>query len=391
MTFSSLLSLFALALIVEQNFSFSKIENLKGQKEIITSLKNLPKKDVDLAIIQFNGKSTQLFHEIEKLRKLYDYDFTGSYIFDSKQNYFTKLDRLEEFTKKFNGTAIAYYTSEEEDEEETFEALSNGFIAINSFIDSLIIDDIHSNQEKSNLLQTILIALFVILFIFTLWYKKRLRQIDQDILYLYSVESNKKEYVTFSEEADAIALRMKRKPTIADNPSMLDPLTEINNLKGLFATYAEKKGMKDGSFTSVTVLEVDNFSKSRRPFSQEMTQMILKKIAFTLSLHEQPTDVIARTDYNQFIIVLSRISKEKSFKDIELIRQSISELQFKVQDKGAVIITLSGGFIIKPNNVSLEEAIKQSKELLAYAQSTGKSMLAQRKDLAEHDLQPANK
>ena len=384
--FSTLLGLVAFALIMEQTFSFYKVQNLQEQKQIIASLKDLEKKDVDLAIIQFNGKSTQLYHEIDKLQTLFDYDFTADVMFGHKETYLQELDTLRSLTKRFNDIAIDYYTSDDSNATEKFENLKKAFYDINSYIDMLIIQDGTFIQEKSNFLRTIIIALFVLLLITTLWYRKRLQAIYADLMHLYSVEGNKKDYVIFSEEADAIALRMKRKPTVTDNPAMLDPLTEINNAKGMMASYAEKKGMKDSNFTSVTVVEIDNFSKSNRAYSQEVSQAILKKVAFTISLYEQPTDVVARTDYNQFTIILSRASKEQSFKDIDVIRQSISELKFKIPDQGQVQITVTGGFIIKPNNVNLEDAIKQAKEIMYFAQKHGKNKIAQKRDMAEHEL-----
>jgi diguanylate cyclase (GGDEF)-like protein len=384
--FSTLLGLVAFALIMEQTFSFYKVKNLQEQKQIIASLKDLEKKDVDLAIIQFNGKSTQLYHEIDKLQTFFDYDFTADVMFGHKETYLQELDTLRSLTKRFNDIAIDYYTSDDSNATEKFENLKKAFYDINSYIDMLIIQDGTFIQEKSNFLRTIIIALFVLLLITTLWYRKRLQAIYADLMHLYSVEGNKKDYVIFSEEADAIALRMKRKPTVTDNPAMLDPLTEINNAKGMMASYAEKKGMKDSNFTSVTVVEIDNFSKSNRAYSQEISQAILKKVAFTISLYEQPTDVVARTDYNQFTIILSRASKEQSFKDIDVIRQSISELKFKIPDQGQVQITVTGGFIIKPNNVNLEDAIKQAKEIMYFAQKHGKNKIAQKRDMAEHEL-----
>ncbi len=125
--------------------------------------------------------------------------------------------------------------------------------------------------------------------------------------------------------------------------------------------YSQKKNLKDGNFTSVTVLEIDNFSKANRQYPQELTQAILKKVAFTLSLFEQATDVVARTDYNQFTLIISRPTKEQCFKELELIRQSISEIKFKLPNGEYVNITVSGGFIIKPTNKMLNDAIKQAK------------------------------
>ena len=385
----SLLLLFSTLLIVEQNFSFEKIKTLNTQKEILTSLRHLEKRDINSALIEFQGKSTQLHHQINHLRSLYGYDITGVLILANKDEYFADLQKLSELIDAFNQAAQDYYTKEklpEEQEEENEKNLHNTFRDAHQQIDTLLFKDITYNQKKSELLEFLLIFTFVLLLFTALWYKKRLKTIYADIFFLYSIDSNKKTYTIFSEEVDAIALRMKRKPSVSENPNMLDPLTGLNNNKGMYSSYAEKKGMKDENFTSVTILEVDNFSKTKRAFTQDLSQAILKKIAFTISLHEQATDVIARTDYNQFAIIFSRSSKEQLFKDIDMIRQGISELNFKGPNREDIKITVSGGFFIKPNSTSLEEAIRQSKEILYYAQTHGTNKIAQKRDMAEHEL-----
>ncbi|HUH42500.1 MAG TPA: diguanylate cyclase, partial [Sulfurimonas sp.] len=151
-------------------------------------------------------------------------------------------------------------------------------------------------------------------------------------------------------------------------------------------SYSEKKGMKDRNFTSVTVFEVDNFSKTNKAYSQELTQSILKKIAFSISLHQQITDVIARTDYNQFTVILSRETKEQLFKDADNIRHSISELKLSSTEAGEIELSISGGHVTKPNNQSLEEAIRQAKKVLLHAQKKSKNIISQVKDLAHSEL-----
>ncbi|EDZ62695.1 membrane protein containing GGDEF domain [Sulfurimonas gotlandica GD1] len=373
-------------LVLEQNSSYSKINNLKNQKELINSLANLQKKDIELALIQFNGKSTQLQHEIEKLRNLNKYDYTGKFLLGNSEEYLSDLDNLSKLTTNFNKSAHEYYIKNLENEEEKNQELKNIFSSINKFLDSMIIRNIGYNEEKFYLLEKITVVAFILTFITTFWYRRRLKSVYGDILHLYAIDNNKKDYVIFSQEADAIQLRMNRKPVVTDNPAMLDPVTQINNHKGMLSSYSNKKGMKDSNFTSVTIFEIDNFSKQKRAFSQEFTQAILKKVAFTISLHEQATDVIARTDYNQFTVILSRASKEQSFKDIDIIRQSISEIKFKAPGGDSITITASGGFIIKPNNQSLDESLRQAKEVLQHAKKKGKNSISQIRDVAEHEL-----
>ncbi len=374
----------AFLLMAEQNNSYKKIDNLNNQKKIISTLTRLKKDDIELALIQFNGKSAQLHNEIGKLHNIYKLDITGRYLLQNSKEYLADLNKLSELTTAFNQRAQEYYTDSKESILQREQNLKNAFNEINEHINNMIFRNISYDKQKFYIYEKLALAIFVILFIIALWYRKKLNAIYQDILFLYA--SHKTNYNIYTEEIDAISLRIHRKPLNSDNPEMLDAVTGINNNKGLLNSYTEKKGMKESNFTSVTVLEIDNFSKTNKAFPQEVTQTILRKIAFTISLHEQATDVIARTDYNQFTIILSRASKEEAFKEIEVIRSSIEDTKFKIPNKGFVNITVSGGFVIKPHNQALEDAIRKAKEVLKHAKNNGKNRISQIRDLAESNL-----
>jgi diguanylate cyclase (GGDEF)-like protein len=388
MFFILFVSFVAVMFTFEHKLSFEKVDNLNNQKKIISTLTKLKKDDVELALIQFNGKSTQLLQEIDKLKNMYKYSLIDRYVLGNRQEYLDDLEKLKKLTLEFNQSAHEYYVKNSTKDLEKIkkDKLENAFEAINKLINDLLLKNISYNQKKFSIINNIVIAIFILVFFATIWYRRRLNYIYKDIEYLYQIDKGKKSHEIFSLEADAISLRMNRKSVTTDNASMIDPVTGINNHKGMLNTYSTKKGLKDSNFTSVTILEIDNFSKSRRTFSQEITQAMLKKVAYTISLHELPIDVIARTDYNQFTLILSRPSKEQSFKDVELIRQSISELKFNIPNKGPTNITVSGGFVIKPNNTNLDEALKQAYEILKYAKTTGINKILQTRDLAERDM-----
>jgi len=375
-------------LVLEHSLSFDKVDNLNNQKKVISTLTKLNKSDLELALIQFNGKSTQLHQDIDKLRMMYKYAIIDKYILGNGKEYFEDLDRLSKLTDEFNLSAKAYYvdTNNKKLEIKTKIQLDNALQAINQHIDTMLLKNISYSEAKFKLTKDAVIVIFVLILLATFWYRKMINSIYKDISFLQQADKNRKTYNIFSQEVDAISLRMNRKNIVNDNPDMLDQVTDINNYKGMLNSYSQKKNLKDSNFTSVTVLEIDNFSKSNRTFPQDVVQSILKKVAYTISLHEQPVDVIGRTDYNQFTIILSRASKEQSFKDVELIRESINELKFHIPNHGSTKITVSGGFIVKPNNTSLDEAMKQSKEILKYAQSTGANRILQTRDLANKDM-----
>ena len=383
MLFILFVSFIFMTLTLEKQLSFEKVENLLYQKKLIASLTKLKKDDIELALIQFNGKSAQLHSQIEKLHNIYKYSLVEKYLLNNQTVYKSHLKQLSLLTDTFNANAQKYYNSthnKQQKQQDKFQ-LNKSFYEINNYIDKLIFENITYDKIRFNIFKYLSVFSFIIVLFASLWYRKRIKTIYQDLAYLQSIDKQKTPYQIFSQEADAISLRMKRKTVLSDNPAFIDQITSINNHKGMLNSYANKKGMKDSNFTSVTILEIDNFSKTHRPFTQDLTQAILKKIAFTISLHEQPTDVIARTDYNQFTIILSRSTKEQSFKDVDIIRQSISELKFNIP--AGEKITVSGGFVIKPNNTNLEEAIKQAMDILAYAKNIGKNKILQTRDIAE--------
>jgi len=382
------IALVAVLLTFEQQLSFDKINNLNNQKRLITTLTKLEISDMELALIQFNSKRAKLYQKIDKLKTLYKYNITDRYILGNENEYFNDIEKLSQLTNKFNTAAQLYYT---ESNNQKLQSNAQKELTVTSkkilgHIDNMLIKSIVYNEKKFDIVKYIVITMFVLILFATFWYRKVLTAIYKDIEYLLQVDKNKRGHEIFSIETDAIALRMNRKPILTNNPTMLDPITDINNYKGLVNSYSNKKGLKDSNFTSVTILEIDSFSKSNRKYTQEITHTILKKVAYTISLHEQPIDVIARTDYNQFTIVLSRASKEQLFKDMENIRESIAELKFIIPNNGPIQITVTGGFVIKPNNTSLEEAIKQAKEILEYAKTTGNNRIFQLRDLAQKEI-----
>ncbi|MDD5157088.1 GGDEF domain-containing protein [Sulfurimonas sp.] len=370
-------------MLIDYDNSYAKINTLFSQKEIVNSIDKLSLDDIELSLIKLSGQGAQLQDNTKKLRNLYEYNFAEKYIIMNSHVYLADLDKLDSLVVAFNKKANDYYSissiNKKENEEKKIE-LQISKNSLLSHIDLLLLRASAYDKLKFDIHKDISFAEFIIVLLVTFWYRKKLKLVYKDLEYLYNTEQ--KGYIVSTKEADSIAMRMKRKPISSENPAMIDPLTGINNLRGLMNSYSEKKGMKDNSYTSVTVFEIDNFSENNKKYPQEFIDGVLKKIAFSLSLNEQATDVIGRTDSEQFTVILSRKNKEESFRDMDIIRKSISELNFN----GEVKITISGGYIIKPNNTNLEEAIKQAKAIMLYAQKAGGDRISQIRDVAHSEL-----
>lgn len=361
--------------------SHKRIENLNNQKHIIFTIMNLPKDQLELTLIQFNSKSEQLNYEIEKLYNMYEYNLIERYIIVNSKEYLADLDKLSSLAAIFNKKADEYYNKNIEQDE-----LKKSFNSLFEQVDSVIFKATKYDQIKFDMYKNITYAVLALIFLASIWYIKKLNAIYKDLEILYNVDEKENGDNIFSQEVNTIFFKKKKKPAVKENLTMIDPVTGINNLKGLINLYNEKKDVKKKDFTSITVLEVDNFSKTNRAYSQELTESILKKIAYLLSLHQQAADIIARTDYNQFTIIFARDKKEELFKSIDNIRENISELRVDTPELGQIRITVSGGFVIKTDNTTLEESIKNAKKILQFSQDRSKNKISQERDLAHNDL-----
>lgn len=388
--FFSIISLAVVALVLiiislDYNNSYEKIQNIYQQKAIAIEILNYPKEaNIDDTLTQLAAKSIHLQNQTTTLLNIYDFSIIEHFIAD-KNDYLKDVDALNRLIAKFTQSANNYFTNSKTNnlEEKKKSELWISFYELSSHQDSMIKKTININKQKLFALRVVAFTLFILLFTVAFLHKNRLKSVYEDLVYLLDV--SRSDYIIFSQEADAISLRMKKKPQVGENPTMIDGITGLKNLKGLMNSYGQKKGLKDENFTSVAIYEIDNFQNLKAKYPQDFIESILKKISSIMSLHEKVTDVVAFAE-NQFILVLSRPTKDECYKESDNIRQSIAELKFSSAQTGAMHIYLSGGFVIKPNNISLAESMKQAKKILNFTQSIGGNRVSQIKDLAHSEL-----
>lgn len=378
-----ILSFISFLFIIQQYYSYKKYETLKNQKEALIQITDEQKYSNKTNIIQFNANISTLKNEIQSLKSQNKYDFFLQYISQKSDAYISDLDALNTLTQSYNLKIRHFYNLREDHPQKEEELLKIETIHNSAIkqIDQLIFTSIDYDNDRFNFLMQFSIVLFLLLFFMNIWYRKRLNLILSDIRNLYAIDAGKNNKLIFTQEANSINLKMKRKTLVSDNPTMMDEITEVYNNKGMLQAYNEKKSSGHKTFSCISILEIDNFSKSKRTYSQEFIKDVLKKIAYTISLYGQSSDIISRSEYNQFTLIFSRASQDRLFKDVDLIRQSISEIKFISPDKEIVRITVTGGFTMKAPNSSLEESVRKTKELLESAKQLGKNILLQSKDL----------
>ena len=376
-----LLSLFILLFFIEENISNNNMQAFNSYERILHEYLEKSKDKNSLKILDYNAKMATIYNEIDVITQMSKYHYLSSAFLEDFKNHNLQLLKLKQSIQKYDSLLRVHFDSSDKKKvKQRVLEIEKAFYEVNKNINIYVTDALYLNNERFTIYSKAFYLLFFLTLLNVLWYKKNFDLIYKDIMILKDLDSNKDSQIN-TIEIDSIALRMKRKSSASDDPSMLDPVTNIYNDKGMIQAYSEKKKSKNNSFSSVTVLEIDNFSKNNRPFTQELTQDILKKVAYSLSLHKQAGDIIARTDYNQFTLIYARSNKAELFKDTDLLRQSISEIKFLNQNQEKIQVTVSGGFVEKSTNNAIEESIKRAKELLQHAQKHGNNKIIQIKDL----------
>lgn len=376
-----LLSLFILLFFIEENISNNNMQAFNSYERILHEYLEKSKDKNSLKILDYNAKMATIYNEIDAITQMSKYYYLSSAFLEDFKNHNLQLLKLKQSIQKYDSLLREHFDSSDKKKvKQRVLEIEKAFYEVNKNINIYVTDALYLNNERFTIYSKAFYLLFFLTLLNVLWYKKNFDLIYKDIMILKDLDSSKDSQIN-TIEIDSIALRMKRKSSASDDPSMLDPVTNIYNDKGMIQAYSEKKKSKNNSFSSVTVLEIDNFSKNNRPFTQELTQDILKKVAYSLSLHKQAGDIIARTDYNQFTLIYARSNKAELFKDTDLLRQSISEIKFLNQNQEKIQVTVSGGFVEKSTNNAIEESIKRAKELLQHAQKHGNNKIIQIKDL----------
>ena len=368
-----LLGAVAFTALLEHN-SFDKVNNLKNQKELVFFITEIGRNDLELASVQYRGKSTQLHFEPEKLQTLNGRDILGQYFLGHSGEYAEDLEKLKLLAVEFTDSAGKWYAEDNKDLKQREKEMINARNRILVHIDRMIQTNASYDYDKFMIQQALIyLALLQALLMLAIFVKK-FALIQRDVSSLYAIDSTDADgepYVIMTEEVDTISKRMHRKPQASENPAMIDPVTEINNHKGMLYAFSNKRSMKDGNYVTVCLFEIDGFKELDKKYPKTFTQAVLKKIAFMISLYEQHTDVIARTDYNQFAVILSRSKLEQSLHDFEQIRASVEETAFKVPKGETIRLTVTGGFATKLDSATLDETIQQAQQVLDKSRAKG--------------------
>lgn len=350
-----------------------RLSALKNQHLLIDKIINTDLSDPKMASILINGALS----EIELSVKLSGQEVLLDAFVTSNEEQASLLRSLGISSAAFRDSALIWSESLAMSRASENTRMMNARAAFLADIDRMMDYQIHViNQSIASAKMTAMILFFFTLIIFFL-YRYRLNQIYLDIDQACSIDidGSKKEAAT--HEVDFILKRLLRRSyQNALNPTLIHPISGLNNAKGLSAIFNAKKAGKAGNMVFLALFEIDQYELIINTLSKEDIENLFKKLGEIISMYEQPLDVIAHMEDDRFAFLLSRNSKQLALQECETIVQSIQESGFSAE-LGPIKITVSAGFLLKPPSKSIEETVDDAIKLIEKAKENGGNRVAQ--------------
>lgn len=351
---------------------------LKNQHLLISKIINTDLNDPKMASIMINGALS----EIELSVKLSGKEaFLDSFI-NSNEEQASLLRSLVVSSEAFRDQALIWSESLAISEKSSRARMLNARTAYLADIDRMTDYQIHLIQESIDTAKMIaLVVLMAGLLVFLL-YRYRLDQIYRDIHKACSVDTDGTRKIIATQEIDFLLKRLRKSSQDSLNPNLLNPLSGLNNEKGLINAFNAKKAGKAGNTVFLALFEIDRYAALINTLSKEDLKNLFNKLGEMFTMYEQPLDVIAHMDDDRIIFLMSRSSKKTAFEECEKIIQSVKESSFTTA-QGPIKITLSAGFLLKPPVKTIDEGVQQALQLIEKAKESGGNCVFQLRDLSQ--------
>ncbi len=350
-----------------------RLSALKNQHLLIEKIINTDLSDPKMASILINGAIS----EIDLSVKLSGQEALLDVFVRSNEEQASLLRSLEISSAAFRDSALIWSESLAISRISENTRMMNAKAAFLADIDRMMDYQVHVINESIATAKMIVIILFFSTIVIFFLYRYRLNQIYQDIDRVCSIDIDGSKKESATQEVDFILKRLLRRSSQNSlNPTLIHPLSGLNNAKGLTALFNAKKAGKSGNMVFLALFEIDQYELIISTFSKEDIENLFKKLGEIISMYEQPLDVIAHMEDDRIAFLLSRNTKQSALQECETIIESVQESSFNAE-LGPIKITLSAGFLLKPPSKSIDETVDDAIKLIEKAKDNGGNRVAQ--------------
>ncbi len=348
--------------------STERLNRYKLQNELITKAVETKVSDPQMAKILVSGTLAELKLALRfsAQESLFD-PLSPSY-----EQYLAYMDALGISAETFHNYAAAWSDAiATPDEQKRYKAMIESQKTYRADIARMIDYEINLIHTSAYVAKTVALALFGIGMGVFLLYRYRLTQIYRDIDIACALDAGGEPKKVLTKEVDFILKRLSRKSTqSAGYASFNHPISGMNNQKGIISAFNAKKASRGSNHVFMALFEIDHCNSLTTSLNPEDLRNLLKKVGEIIGLYEQPLDVSGHLDNNQFVLLMSRPTKQSAFEDCEKIVHTIEAAGFSTA-KGVIRITASAGFILKIPVKSLEDVMEDANKLVQQAKEKG--------------------
>jgi diguanylate cyclase (GGDEF)-like protein len=162
-----------------------------------------------------------------------------------------------------------------------------------------------------------------------------------------------------------------RKMAIQSNT---DPLTGVLNRRGFFDAIKPLSHLaqRNGSDIAILMIDIDHFKKINDTHGHQFGDAVLRYVAETLMKNIRTSDLLGRYGGEEFIIILSSVTREALFDVAEKLRAAV---EADNRDNGNVTISVGAAIstIGFPVEGEMERLIRDADTLLLKAKSSGRN------------------
>jgi diguanylate cyclase (GGDEF)-like protein len=161
--------------------------------------------------------------------------------------------------------------------------------------------------------------------------------------------------------------------------SLLDPLTQLLNRRGLQQMLSRELEIsgRGGTNLSVILLDLDNFKPINDTFGHAVGDIVLQEISKVLKKTVRATDYVSRVGGDEFIILLSNTRLAEGIHFSERIRLAISQTTVVVAGGQTVKVTASFGVMsANKRTTSVDSLLEQTHAALAKSKRSGKNQVS---------------
>lgn len=371
------------ALLTLQLFHISehgeRLNALKHQHLLIDEIINTDLTDPKMASILINGAMAELSLAV----KLSGEKVLLDSFVTSEDECSSLLHSLDLSSKNFEDNALIWSESPITARDAYYARVMNARTAYLADIDRMLDYRIHALGESIATAKISAVIVFLLGLAAFLYFRIRLNHIYDDINRVCSVDVDGTKHQPKTHEIDFILKQLARRSSQVILASHLThPISGLHNDKGLLNTFNGKKAGKAGNTIFLCVFEIDQYALLNAEYTQEDMKTVYRKLAEMISLYEQPMDIIAHTEDDRLVFVMSRTTKQAAFEECEHIVRSVQESSF-MTSRGMARITLSAGFLLKTPLKSLDDVIANALKLIAKAQENGGNQVAQLREQSD--------